>query len=43
MRYSKSVNKQFYHRFHIFWVTKYCYKRPLRTVLVLGFSRLGRH
>ena len=33
MIYSKSVYTQFYHRFHVVWVTKYRYKvlqRPMR-------------
>ena len=50
MIYSKSVYTQFYHRFHVVWVTKYRYKvlqgpmrERIREIIVQTCAEMGVH
>ena len=50
MRYSSAVHTRFYHRFHVVWITKYCYKvlqGPVREriceIIVQTCAEMGGH
>ncbi len=50
MRYSSAAHTQFYHRFHIVWVTKYRYKvlqgpmrERIREIIMQTCAEMGVH
>ena len=50
VRYSSAAHMRFYHRFHVVWVTKYCYKvlqdpmrERIREIIVQTCAEMGVH
>ena len=48
MRYSSAAHMRSYHRFHVVWVTKYCYKllqgpmrEQIREIIVQTCAEMG--